>query len=112
MLPRKAKGRRPAYCNDQQVDKLIAMVMALAGEVQVLRERLDTTERLAGKKGLYSAADIEAFEPSEDDELEREQGRVDYLSRILWIIDQEVEGLKLKESRTQTRTEVEAIEAL
>lgn len=111
MLPRKAKGKRPAYCNDPQVDKLISMVMALTGEVQVLRERLDTTERLAGRKGLYSQEDIENFNPSDADELEREQWREEYLARILWPVDQEIEGLKAEESRAQTKAEVELVTA-
>ena len=46
-MTRKAKGRRPTYFDDPENDKLLAIVMALAGEVSVLRDRLDTVERLA-----------------------------------------------------------------
>jgi len=109
MLPRKAKGKRPQFCEDPQVDKLVSIIMALAGEVQVLRERLDTTERVARAKGLYSAIDIESYQCSARDELEREEWRDEFLSRILWIVEREVDSLQEKESLAKTRADVEAI---
>lgn len=83
----------------------------VAGEVQVLRERLDTTERLARRKGLYTAEHIEAHELTEADELERERWRDEYMAGILGIVDQETEGLRQKESRARTRAEVESVAA-
>ena len=44
-----AKGRRPYFFDDPDIDKLLAMIMALVGEVSVMRERMDTHERLAQK---------------------------------------------------------------
>ena len=49
----KAKGRRPYFFDDPAVDKLLAMTMALAGELAVTRERLDTVERILAEKGLH-----------------------------------------------------------
>ena len=43
---------RPAFFDDPAVDKLLAMNMALLGEICVLRDRLDTHERLASRHGL------------------------------------------------------------
>ena len=37
-MARKAKGKRPVYFDDPQIDKLLGIVLALAGEVSVLRE--------------------------------------------------------------------------
>ncbi len=34
-----AKGKRPVYLDNPQIDKLLAIVMALTGEVSVLHER-------------------------------------------------------------------------
>jgi len=45
-MAKKAKGKRPFYFDNPESDKLLAIVMALAGEVSVLRECLDTLERL------------------------------------------------------------------
>lgn len=91
-MAQKAKGERPAFFNDPQIDKLLAIIMALAGEVCVLRERLDTIERLAEVKGLVSRQDIEAYTADETSAAEREQWRAEYLERILRVIDQEKEA--------------------
>ena len=45
-MSRKAKGKRPVYFNDPECDKLLAIVMAVAGELAAVRERLDTLERI------------------------------------------------------------------
>ena len=39
---------------------MLSMLMGLAGEVSVMRDRLDTVERLAEEKGVFGQADIEA----------------------------------------------------
>lgn len=61
--PRVARGHQPQFHGDKAVDDLLAMIAALAGEVAVLRERLDTHERLAQARGVFSRADVEAYEP-------------------------------------------------
>jgi predicted nucleic acid-binding Zn-ribbon protein len=88
---KKAKGKRPIYFDDPQTDKLLAIVMTLAGEVSVLRERLDTLERLAQAKGILSIAEIEAYQPDEQTAQEREQQRTDYVARLLRVIEEEVD---------------------
>ena len=50
-LPRKASGPRPEYFEDPAIDKVLSMALALAGEVAVMRDRIDTLER-----DLYRAA--------------------------------------------------------
>jgi len=60
-LRRKAKGKRPSYFSDPDVDRLLSMIMALTGELSVTRDRLDTLERVAASKGLFSSDDIESF---------------------------------------------------
>jgi hypothetical protein len=104
-LPRKAKGRRPTYADDPTVDKLLAIVMALAGEVSTLRERLDTVERLAASKNLFSSADVEAFQLDEPAMADRESFRVAYLNRLLRIVNEEVEA----EARGESAKESERI---
>ena len=89
MLPRKAKGRRPVYSGDPHVDKLYAMVMALAGEVSVLRERADTTERLLASRGVLTPGDIESYALDEAALAEREQWRAQFLERVLRVVTEE-----------------------
>lgn len=93
-MEKKAKGKRPIYFQEPEVDKLLAIVMALAGEISVLRERLDTLERLLEEKGIISLAEIEAYQPDEQVAQEREQWRTDYIARLLRVIEEEVDALR------------------
>jgi hypothetical protein len=55
------KGRPIPFHDGPTNDQLMAMVMALTVEVSILRERLDTHERVSEDKGGFSTADVEAF---------------------------------------------------
>ena len=63
--------------------------MAVAGELSVLRERLDTVERLVSAKGLLSMDEIEQYRPDEDVSAAREKWRAEYLERILRVVHHE-----------------------
>ena len=109
-LPRKAKGRRPAYSADGHVDKLYAMVMAMAGEVSVLRERLDTAERLLAAKGVLSGREIENHVLDEAAQAEREAWRGRFLERLLRVVRDEVDAAESGETRDQAEATVREIE--
>lgn len=92
----KAKGKRPHFTDNPQVDSLVSIVMALAGEVAVMRERQDTVERLLARSGAMDLTEIEAYEPDEGVQEDREQWRAAFLDRVLWIVraslDEEAAG--------------------
>ena len=88
-MSKTAKRKRPVYFDDPQTDKVLAIVMALTGEVSVLRERLDTIERLLEAKGILAIADIEAYQPDESVAKEREQWRAEYIARVLRVLETE-----------------------
>ncbi|MCC5641981.1 hypothetical protein LC607_03190 [Nostoc sp. CHAB 5824] len=88
-----AKGKRPVYLDNPQMDKLLAIVMALTGEVSVLHERLDTIERLLEIKGILSPTEIEAYEPDAKVIKEREHWRAEYIARVLRVVQEEPETL-------------------
>ena len=89
----KAKGKRPAYFDDPAIDRTLSIVMAIAGEVSVLRERLDTVERLLDAKGTISRADIEAYVPDRAAGAERALLTKEYIARILRGVQQDMEAL-------------------
>lgn len=101
-MAKKAKGKKPTFFADPQVDKLMAIVMALAGEVSVLRERLDTVERLAESKGLLTRQEIEAYRPAEAASEEREQWRSEYLARVLRVVHDELEAVERGEVTSES----------
>ena len=92
-LQRKAKGERPTFFQDPNVDKVIAMVMGLAGEVAVMRDRVDTLERLLEKSAGIKRSDIEKYQPSTAVMTERAQWRDQFLSEVLRIVEIEQEAL-------------------
>ncbi len=86
-LQKHAKGMRPQFFSDPAMDKLLSMVMALAGEVAVIKDRNDTLERLVDEKNLIARDEIEAYRPSKEVMTERDAWREEFLSQILRIVD-------------------------
>lgn len=92
-LKRKAKGERPYFFEDPNVDRVVSMVMGLAGEVAILHDRLDTLERLLDQQGAMQRTDIESYKPDAAVAAARAQWREGFLGEVLRIIEIEVEGL-------------------
>lgn len=92
--PKVAKGKRPYFFEDPNVDRLLAIVMALASEVSVLRDRLDTHEKLSDSETWASTENVEAFDITEDIEVERDAWRAEYLDRVLRIVTEDLERMK------------------
>lgn len=80
---RKPKGKRPAYFADPQNEEIYSILLALVGEVSVMRQRLDTVERLLAANGTLSLADIEAYVPTGDAAAERSDMTREYILRVM-----------------------------
>ena len=89
----KARGKRPYFFDDPDVERVLSITMAVAGELAVLRQRLDTIEELLEIRGSVTRADIEAFEPDPAHAERRGRWYQEYLARILRIVQQESETL-------------------
>ncbi|MEE2983560.1 MAG: hypothetical protein VX929_09720 [Pseudomonadota bacterium] len=98
-LKRKARGERPYFFDDPNVDKVVSMVMGLAGEVAVARDRLDTIERLLETKGLLKRAEIEAYEPTAVVMAERAAWRESFLGEILRIVEIDLDAVATGDTR-------------
>jgi hypothetical protein len=95
--PRKrvAKGPpRPQYLDSPDVDKVVIMLMALAAEVSVLRDRLDTHEGLAESGTAATAMAVEQFALTEQRQAARELQRQAMLRRLLRVLTEEVDELR------------------
>jgi hypothetical protein len=89
----KAKGKRPWFYNCQEAERVLNIALALAQELAVTRERLDTLECLLQSKGLLSRAEFDSFVPSKAIAEDRSQATQAYLARIFRVIAQENEAL-------------------
>jgi hypothetical protein len=68
---------------DPDVDRVLGVVMELAGELYVVRDRLRTIETLLERHGTLSRADLDAYQPSPEERAERLAARDDFIQRIL-----------------------------
>lgn len=93
----RAKGKRPDYFDDPAIDRLLSIVMALVGEVSVLRQRQDTVERLLAAKGMLSRAEIETFEPDAAAAEERGVATRAYIARVMRGVQQAMEAMAADE---------------
>lgn len=89
----KAKGKRPSFLENADTERLMNMVLALVQEVSVLRQRLDTVERLLEADQKVTKTSIESFEPTKGEAAERGLWTQEYLNRIFRILQQEREAL-------------------
>jgi hypothetical protein len=90
-LLRTPKGQRPRYFADPALDTTLAIVVALVGEVAILRDRLDTVEQLAEGKGVLTRQAVDHFEPSAEERAARDARRAAYLDRVFRIIQTSLE---------------------
>ncbi len=87
----KPAGKRP-YFLDREVERVLAITMAVAQELSVARERIDTLERLLERHGVLDRAEIDAFAPTPQEAAERGAWVQEYLVRVLRIVQQEGEA--------------------
>lgn len=93
-----AKGKRPDFFPQPGIDQAISMIMVLAGEVCMLRDRMDAQERVAKANGLDLAAGIEALELDEAALETREAYRQDFLERLFYLARKEASEAAAQET--------------
>lgn len=96
---RHARGKRPEFYDTPGMDQAMSMIMVLANEVSVLRDRLDSAERVAKANGIDLAAGIEVLELDEEALAEREAHRQDFLSRLFYLPRKHADEAESRESR-------------
>jgi hypothetical protein len=108
-LPRTVRGKRPEFFATPGVDEAMSMILVLAQELSVLRDRLDGAERVAANHGIALAAEIDALVPDEAMLSERETWRQAFYDRLFYFARQqrsELEARETKESYRQTLDEI------
>ena len=98
MIARHAKGKRPLFYQAEGLDQAMSMIMVLANELMVVRDRLDTVERVAQAKGIILDAEIEAFTPDQAVLEVREARRQDFLARLYYLARKQAAELETDDS--------------
>lgn len=78
----KARKKRPQYFDDPAIDKLAAVVVELAAQVWVLKDRERILEMQLEKAGQIKREDINYYQPSDEEQAEIRKERDEYISRI------------------------------
>jgi hypothetical protein len=81
----RSRGSQPVVFESETVDALAGMVLALLGEVVVLKDRLDANERLLAAAGLHGPADIDRFAPDDAARAYRTEYRQAIYERVLGV---------------------------
>ena len=87
----KPAGKRPYFLNPE-VERVLAITMAVVQELAVTRQRCDTLERLLVAKGALGEDEIDQFQPDARAAAERGLWTQEYLARVLRIVQQEAEA--------------------
>jgi hypothetical protein len=94
---KRAKGKRPHYFDDPALDRTLSIVMALVAEMSVMRQRLDTVERLLEEKGGLTRAEIEGYVPDAAAAHERGVATKAYIARVMRGVQQAMEAMATDE---------------
>jgi hypothetical protein len=89
----KAKGKRPWFFENRDAEKVLNITMALAQELAVTRERLDTLEQLLQAKGVLSTSEFDRYVPNKALSEQRSASQQAYLARVLRVISQEIAAI-------------------
>ncbi len=68
---------------DPAIDRVMKVVVALARETYVLKDRLGIVERKRDEKGVLTRADLDEFKPNEEEEKEILAARDAFVEDVL-----------------------------
>ena len=108
-VKRTCKGRRPRFNDDPAIDNLHGMVMALATELSVFHDRLDTMQRVAEAKGVVLRDELDTFVPDQKTLAAREKWRRQLLQRMFYLLREQVGDVTQKETDNSYQTFLEEI---
>lgn len=80
--PAVTRPRRPVPM-DPALARLSEMLLALLSQMTVIRERLDTVERLLEKGGVFRQNDIDAYAPDSEAETARSAIRQRQIHKVM-----------------------------
>jgi len=106
---RTAKGHRPYFFDDPSVDKLLAIMLAMASELSAVRDRLDTHERLAASKKWPTHKAIEDYKLDDDAYSYRNQSREEFIGRLMRVMQVELDNISREEAEKKYRDIVKEI---
>ena len=99
-----AKGAQPVFFDQPATEAIYGMLIVMLEEICVLRDRIDTCEKL-GEQGIpVTTAAVENFEESAEVEQEREARRKQFIERTLRPVRQLQEAAVVRAQSSYEKT--------
>ncbi|MEL7188488.1 MAG: hypothetical protein AAGK17_02960 [Pseudomonadota bacterium] len=84
-MPKFSKGKRPKFYTQEGMDEAMSMILVLAREFSIMRDRLDTIEKIAEDKGIILGDEIEQYTPDEATAAKRRERRASLLESLYYL---------------------------
>jgi len=107
--PRVPKGARPVFLDGADSERLLSMLLALAAEVSVLADEVDTLRELLAEAAVLAPDAAERFAPSSAAAQRRGARRRALIRRMLRIVLEDLDGPAADRRRTQYQALVRAV---
>ena len=98
-------ARTRIYFDDPTTDKLLAMVLTLASEVWLLRERFAVIETLAGKHGVPIDREVEDYEFTDAQSEKLAQLRNEFIGNLFRILNEPVASASRQSRRRKAKAQ-------
>ena len=89
MLPLDAAGRRPAFFEQDGMDQMLSIVLELAAELWVVRERVFVVEAVLQNQGIAVSNAIEGFTPTAEQQAILARMRADMTAQMFRSLNRE-----------------------
>jgi adenylate cyclase class IV len=86
-LPRAAKGKRAQFYKEPAIDQLFGIAAALAAELSVAFERIQTLEQVLARHGHLDHTELEDYEPDDTESVERASAREALIERVFQVLE-------------------------
>jgi len=96
---RHSRGKRPRFYTTAGMDDAMSMVIVLAQELSVLRDRVDSIERVSANRGIDLAKEIDALVLDQTALEARELRRHQLFERLYYLVRKEAHELEQAESK-------------
>jgi hypothetical protein len=94
-----SRGKRPSFYATAGMDDVMSMVIVLAQELSVLRDRVDAIERVSAQRGIDLAKDIENLVLDQAALDARELQRQQLFDRLYYLVRKDAHELKQQDSK-------------
>jgi hypothetical protein len=104
---RHSRGKRPRFYPTQGLDDAMAMVVVLAQELCVLRDRVDAIERVSKARGIDLAAEVDALQFDQAALDARESRRQELFERLFYLVRKQAHELTQAETEQSYRSVID-----